>query len=55
MLFRSLHNTRIGLEVDNIFNRTSINALAGFTAADNTPLYWTIPGRAIIGTVSTDF
>ncbi|MDB5785777.1 TonB-dependent receptor [Caballeronia mineralivorans] len=50
-----LHNTRIGLEVDNIFNRTSINALAGFTAADNTPLYWTIPGRAIIGTVSTDF
>jgi iron complex outermembrane recepter protein len=50
-----LHNTRIGLEVDNIFNRTSINALAGFTAADNTPLYWTIPGRAIVGTVSTDF
>lgn len=50
-----LHNTRVGLEVDNIFNRTSINALAGFTAADNTPLYWTIPGRAIIGTVSTDF
>jgi iron complex outermembrane recepter protein len=50
-----LHNTRIGFEVDNIFNRTSINALAGFTAADNTPLYWTIPGRAIIGTVSTDF
>jgi len=50
-----LHNTRIGFEVDNIFNRTSINALAGFTVANNTPLYWTIPGRAFIGTVSTDF
>jgi iron complex outermembrane receptor protein len=50
-----LHNTRIGFEVDNLFNRTSINALAGFTAAANTPLYWTVPGRAFIGTVSTDF
>jgi iron complex outermembrane recepter protein len=50
-----MHDTRIGFEVDNIFNRTSIDALAGFTAADSTPLYWTIPGRAFVGTVSTDF
>lgn len=50
-----MRNTRIGLEVDNLFNRTSINGLAGYTAADNTPLYWTIPGRAVIATLSTDF
>jgi iron complex outermembrane receptor protein len=50
-----MHNTRIGFEVDNILNRTSIDALAGFTAADSTPLYWTIPGRAFVGTLSTDF
>lgn len=50
-----MHNTRIGIEIDNLFNRTSINGLAGYTAADNTPLYWTIPGRAVFATVSTDF
>ncbi|SIO36850.1 iron complex outermembrane recepter protein [Burkholderia sp. GAS332] len=50
-----LHNTRIGFQIENLFNRTSIDALAGYTAADNTPLYWTIPGRAFIGTLSTDF
>jgi len=50
-----MHNTRIGFEVDNLLNRTSIDALAGFTAADSTPLYWTIPGRAFVGTLSTDF
>ena len=50
-----MHDTRIGFQIDNLFNRTSIDALAGFTAADNTPLYWTIPGRAFIGTLSTDF
>lgn len=50
-----MRNTRIGLEIDNLFNRTSIDGLAGYTAADNTPLYWTIPGRSVIATVSTDF
>jgi iron complex outermembrane receptor protein len=50
-----LHNTRLGFQIDNLFNRTSIDALAGYTAADSTPLYWTIPGRAFIGTFSTDF
>jgi iron complex outermembrane receptor protein len=50
-----MHNTRIGFEVDNVLNRTSIDALAGFTAADSTPLYWTIPERAFVGTLSTDF
>ncbi|NPT57778.1 TonB-dependent receptor [Paraburkholderia elongata] len=50
-----MHNTRIGLELDNVFNRTSIDALAGFTAAAGTPLYWTIPGRAVVASLSTDF
>lgn len=50
-----MRNTRIGLEIDNLFNRNSINGLAGYTAQDNTPLYWTIPGRAVIATLSTDF
>lgn len=50
-----MHNTRLGFEIDNLFNRTSIDALAGFTVANNTPLYWTIPGRAFIATLSTDF
>ncbi|CAM2156592.1 iron complex outermembrane recepter protein [Pararobbsia alpina] len=49
------HNTRFGFQIDNLFNRTSIDGLAGYTAADSTPLYWTIPGRAFIGTLSTDF
>lgn len=49
------HDTRIGLQVDNLFNRTSIDALAGYTAADNTPLYWTVPGRSIIATLATSF
>lgn len=50
-----LHDTRIGFQIENLFNRTSIDTLAGYTAADNTPLYWTIPGRTFIGTLSTDF
>jgi iron complex outermembrane recepter protein len=50
-----MRNTRLGFEIDNLFNRTSINGLAGYTAADNTPLYWTIPGRAFVATLSTDF
>ena len=31
--------------VDNLFDTHGINALAGYTAAAGTPLYWTIPGR----------
>ncbi|WP_158902222.1 TonB-dependent receptor [Burkholderia sp. L27(2015)] len=50
-----MRNTRVGFQVYNLFNRTSIDALAGFTAADNTPLYWTVPGRAFTVTLSTDF
>jgi iron complex outermembrane recepter protein len=49
------HDTRLGFEIDNVFNRTSIDGLAGYTAAAGTPLYWTIPGRAFIGTLRTTF
>jgi iron complex outermembrane recepter protein len=50
-----LRTVRLGFQVDNLFNRTSINGLAGYTAADSTPLYWTIPGRAFFGTFEADF
>lgn len=50
-----MHNTRLGFEIDNLFNRRSIDALAGYTAQDSTPLYWTVPGRAFVATFTTDF
>jgi iron complex outermembrane recepter protein len=49
------HDTHLGFEIDNVFDRTSIDGLAGYTAAAGTPLYWTIPGRAFIGTIKTTF
>ncbi|GGA17144.1 TonB-dependent receptor [Dyella nitratireducens] len=45
---------KIGFQINNIFNNTTINALAGTTAADGTPLYWTIPARNFNFTVSAD-
>jgi iron complex outermembrane receptor protein len=51
-----VHDVRVGLQLDNIFNRTSIDGFYGFAAdASKTPLYWTLPGRAIFGTVQMDF
>lgn len=44
---------KIGVQLNNLFNNTTINALAG-TTADGTPLYWTIPGRNFNFTVSAD-
>ncbi|WP_206951068.1 TonB-dependent receptor [Trinickia acidisoli] len=49
------HDTKIGLQIDNVFNRTSIIGTAGNTVALGTPLFWTAPGRAVIGTISTTF
>jgi iron complex outermembrane receptor protein len=50
------HDVRVGLQLDNIFNRTSIDGFYGFGAdAAKTPLYWTMPGRALFGTVQVDF
>lgn len=50
-----MHDTRIGLQINNLMNRRSIDALAGYTGGANTPLYWTLPGRAIVATLSTNF
>jgi len=49
------HDTKIGLQIDNVFNRTNIVGTAGNTVAQGTPLFWTMPGRAVIGTLSTTF
>ena len=35
------------LEIQNLYDSTKIFALAGYTAALGTPLYWTIPGRSV--------
>jgi len=45
---------KIGFQINNLFNNTAINALAGTTVADSTPLFWTIPGRNFNFTVSAD-
>jgi iron complex outermembrane recepter protein len=45
---------KIGVQVNNLFNNTSINALAGTTVADGTPLFYTIPARNFNFTISAD-
>jgi iron complex outermembrane receptor protein len=45
---------KIGFQINNLFNNTHINALAGTTAADGTPLFWTIPSRNYNVTFSAD-
>lgn len=43
---------KVKLEVDNLLDSKKIYGLAGYTAQDSTPLYWTIPGRSIFVTIS---
>jgi iron complex outermembrane receptor protein len=45
---------KIGFQINNLFNNTTINYLAGVTGGDNTPLYFTIPARNFNFTVSAD-
>jgi iron complex outermembrane receptor protein len=45
---------KIGIQLNNLFNNTHIDALAGTTVADSTPLFWTIPARNFNFTVSAD-
>ena len=45
---------KIGVQLNNIFNNTHINALAGTTVADSTPLFWTIPARNFNFTITAD-
>ncbi|MGC1549484.1 MAG: TonB-dependent receptor, partial [Rhodanobacter sp.] len=53
--FGSVKNVKIGLQLSNIFDNKSIYSLAGYTAADNTPLYYTIPERSYEVTLSAKF
>jgi len=50
-----LKDFKIGLQVNNLFNNNTINALAGTTGADGTPLYFTIPERNYQLTLSARF
>jgi iron complex outermembrane receptor protein len=45
---------KVGFQINNLFNNTHIDALAGTTVADSTPLFWTIPARNFNFTVSAD-
>jgi iron complex outermembrane recepter protein len=42
-----LRNASVKLNVENLLNSNKIFALAGYTAAAGTPLWWTIPGRSV--------
>ncbi|OOG64394.1 hypothetical protein B0E46_06950 [Rhodanobacter sp. B04] len=50
-----LKDIKLGLQVNNIFDNKSIYYLAGYTAQDNTPLYYTIPERSYFVTLSAKF
>jgi iron complex outermembrane receptor protein len=50
-----LKNIKVGVQVNNIFDNKSIYFLAGYTAEDNTPLYFTIPERSYELTLSAKF
>jgi iron complex outermembrane receptor protein len=50
-----MKNIKIGMQVNNIFDNKSIDFLAGYTAEDNTPLYFTIPERSYELTLSAKF
>jgi iron complex outermembrane recepter protein len=61
-----LANASIKLQVDNVLDKTSIDALAGYAATNDpnldpnadpngTPLWWTIPARSVFATVTVPF
>jgi iron complex outermembrane receptor protein len=45
----------IKLSFNNLLDSTRIYALAGYTVAANTPLYWTIPGRSVFAVLTVPF
>jgi len=47
-----LRRTSLKLDFSNLLNNTRIFALAGYTVAAGTPLYWTIPERSVFGTIT---
>jgi iron complex outermembrane recepter protein len=50
-----LHNASLKLAFNNVLDSHKINALAGYTGALGTPLYWTIPGRSVFATLTVPF
>jgi len=44
--FAAVRDATVSFKVGNIGNNKHINALAGYTGQDGTPLYWTIPERS---------
>ncbi len=45
----------VKLEINNLLDSTKIYGFAGTTAAQSTPLYWTIPGRSFFVTAALPF
>ncbi len=46
-----LRKAKVSLAFANLLDSTKVYALAGYTAALGTPLYWTIPGRSVFASV----
>lgn len=46
-----LHNAKVSFQVNNLFNKSGLLDQPG-TTADGTPLYWTIPGRSYVLSLS---
>ena len=50
-----LPKANVRLSFNNLLDSRKIIALAGYTAADGTPLYWTMPERSVFVTLSVPF
>ncbi len=53
--FADVKNIKLGFQANNLLDNKRIYSLAGYTAADNTPLYYTIPARSYNVSISADF
>jgi iron complex outermembrane recepter protein len=47
-----LSKASLKLSFNNLLDSHKIIALAGYTVADGTPLYWTLPGRSVFASLS---
>ena len=51
----SASSVSLKITTDNLLDVHKTSSLAGTTAADGTPLYWTVAGRSVIATLSAKF
>ncbi len=51
----AVRDATVSVKVGNLANNKHINALAGYTGQDGTPLYWTIPERSFELDLSAHF